>query len=68
MNKKLIAVIIVAIILIAIAYWYFIYRPANTLVDGTPCKKSGIPGTIVNGTCVTTPFGNPLPFNFTPKK
>lgn len=42
-----------AIIIIALAYWWFIYKPAHpTLVEGASCiSKIGTPGTVKNGIC-----------------
>lgn len=52
-----ITIIIVAILIIALGYWYFIYRPSKlkaTLVEGASCITTGtpLPGKITNGVCV----------------
>ena len=52
---KLVIGIVIAIIVIAIAYWWFIWKPANiiaALPEESTCKKAGLPGTIINGICV----------------
>lgn len=57
MNKTLIVILILAVIAIVSALYYFlVYIPAQagpSIMDGSPCKIGGkIPGTVKNGTCV----------------
>lgn len=48
-------IVILILAALGVAYWWFVLKPKDDL-EVSDCKKSGIPGKIINGICVTTEF------------
>lgn len=54
MIKKLLLIALLLII-VAVAWYFLIYKPGQQTTEGDSCSAAGLPGRIKNGVCVALP-------------
>jgi len=54
MTKKIIFFSLIAIILIA-AWYFLIYKPSPSIMNGAPCTINQLAGKVINGVCKAIP-------------